>query len=76
MSWLARRLRRDFVEPVIRAWVTVWRGFSGVFFVELLVREVGVGCVWVDSFCFNSLIWLRSLAISFSSFKFSACETG
>ena len=45
MSWLARRSRRDFVEPVIRAWVTVWRGFSGVFFVGLLVGEVGVGCV-------------------------------
>ena len=47
-----------------------------MFFVGLLVGEVGVGCVWVDSFCFNSLIWLRILASSFSSFKFSVCGTG
>ena len=46
-----------------------------MFFVGL-VAEVGLGCVWVDSFCFNSLIWLRSWAISFSSFKFSAFGTG
>ena len=47
-----------------------------MFFVGLLVGALGLGCVWVDSFCFNSLIWLRSWAISFSSFKVSAFGTG